>query len=264
VEKHRKKNETVLGVIPARYDSTRFPGKPLVNIGGKPMIQWVVERVSCAQLVSKVIVATDDDRIFTLIQKLGKEVVMTPKGFRSGTDRVAFVARELDAEIIVNIQGDEPFIQPQEVDLVAKILLNDREAVVGTLVKKITDVEELENPNTAKVVVDHNKNALYFSRHPIPFYRDYSQMHQWVKKHTYYKHVGIYSYRRDFLILYASWGPSILEKAEKLEQLRILERGYSIKVAETSCEPVCVDTPEDVAKVQRLLATGRISKIEES
>ena len=217
------------------------------------MIQWVAERAASSTLISRVIVATDDKRIFDTVKKFGCEVVMTPVAISSGTDRVAFVAKNLDAEIIVNIQGDEPFIEPEEIDLVAKILLDDNGAVVGTLVKKITNVEELESPNTAKVVVDGENNAIYFSRSPIPFFRDENNFEDWIEKHTYYKHVGIYSFRRDFLLQYTQWGVTALEKVEKLEQLRILEKGYKIKVAVTDFEPICVDTPEDVEKVQRFI-----------
>jgi len=245
--------KTIIGVIPARYNSSRLPGKPLVDIGGKPMIQWVAERAARAVLISRVIVATDDRRIFETVKKFGCEAVMTPSTFSSGTDRVAFVAKDIDAEIVVNIQGDEPFIEPEEIDLVARILVDDKEAVVGTLVKKITRIEELKSFNTAKVVIDEKNNAIYFSRSPIPFFRDKDNFEDWIKKHKYYKHVGIYSFRKDFLLQYAQWEPTALEKVEKLEQLRVLEKGYRIKVAETEFEPVCVDTPEDLEKVQRFV-----------
>jgi len=219
------------------------------------MIQWVIERASRADLISHVLVATDDERIFTVVKALGADVVMTPKEVPSGSDRVALAAKSVDADIVVNIQGDEPFIEPEEINQVVAILLEDREAVVGTLVKKITDVEELESPNTAKVVVNEKGNVLYFSRSPIPFFRDGKNHQDWIHRHTYYKHVGIYSYRKDFLLRFARWAPTPMERMEKLEQLRILEKGFPIKVAETDSQTVCVDTPEDLEKVRRLAET---------
>ena len=161
-------------IIPVRYESSRLPGKPLAEIGRKPMIQWVVERTMRASLISRVIVATDDERIQACVRGFGGDVMMTPKGIPSGTDRVASVASDLEVEIIVNVQGDEPFIEPDEVDQVVRILIDDDQAVMGTLVKKITDVEELENPNVVKVVVDEQMHALYFSRGIVPFVRDTS------------------------------------------------------------------------------------------
>ena len=184
---------------------------------------------------------------------------MTPKAIPSGTDRVAFVAKGRDADIVVNIQGDEPFIEPQEIDSVVQTLLNDENAVMGTLVKRITRVEELTSPNTAKVVVDRNGYALYFSRSPIPYYRDSADFSEWIQNHTYYKHVGIYSYRKSFLLDYNQWDPTPLEMVEKLEQLRVLERGYKIKVAETSSEPVCVDTPQDLERVRQMIGEELVS-----
>ncbi len=222
------------------------------------MVQWVVERARSATLVSRVLVATDDERILETVRGFGGDVVMTPREIPSGTDRVAFVVKDLDADIVINVQGDEPFIEPEEVDQVAKILLENREAVVGTLVKKITRVEELESAHTAKVVVDESGYALYFSRSPIPYFRDGRDFADWIQHRVYYKHVGIYSYRKDFLLRYAQWKPTPLEKAEKLEQLRVLEKGYRIKVAETDYEPVCVDTPEDLEKVRQLFDQGLI------
>lgn len=256
-KKLRKKN-TAVGIIPARFDSLRLPGKPLVDIGGKPMIQWVVERASRARLLSKVIVATDDQIILDRVQAFGGNVVMTPKGISSGSDRVALVARDMDADVIVNIQGDEPFIEPQEIDLVAQIVFENNQSVMGTLVKRIINVEELTSPNIAKVIIDNQFNALYFSRSPIPFCRDEKSYEIWIHNHRYYKHVGIYSYRKDFLLRYAEWEPSPLERIEKLEQLRALENGYRIKVAETEFESVCVDTLEDLIKVRQLVDSGLV------
>lgn len=224
------------------------------------MIQWVYERASQATVLSKILVATDDERIFKIVKAFGGEVMLTPKAIPSGTDRVAFVAKGLDADIVVNIQGDEPFIEPEEIDLVAEILLHDETAVMGTLVKRITQVEELTSPHTAKVIVDPSGYALYFSRSPIPNYRNSSDFFEWIRSHVYYKHVGIYSYRKCFLLDYTQWEPTPLEQIEKLEQLRALEHGYKIKVAETTAEPVCVDTPEDLQRVRRMVDKNLIDQ----
>ena len=248
-----KDKKEIIGIIPVRYESSRFPGKPLADICGKPMVQRVYERSCQASMLSTVLVATDDVRIFKIVESFGGEAVMTPKAIPSGSDRVAFVAKGQNADIVVNIQGDEPFIEPQEIDSVAQILLNDESAMMGTLVKRITRVEELTNPNTAKVVIDSNGYALYFSRSPIPNCRDSIDSSKWIQNHVYYKHVGIYSYRKSFLMDYCQWEPTPLETIEKLEQLRALEQGVKIKVAETSTEPVCVDTPEDLERVRQMV-----------
>ncbi len=253
-----KKRITAIGVIPARFDSSRLPGKPLVDIGGKPMIQWVFERACRAQLLSKVLIATDDQSIFSQVQAFDADVVMTPGRIASGTDRVAHVARDLNADILINIQVDEPFIEPREIDLVTRILMEDEQAVMGTLMKRIRNIEELTSPNTAKVVVDKQSYALYFSRSPIPFSRDKKDYETWIQGQVYYKHIGIYSYRKDFLLQYSQWESTPLEKVEKLEQLRVLENGYHIKVAETEFDTVCVDTPEDLIKVRQLIDTGLV------
>ncbi len=245
--------EKIIAIIPARYASSRFPGKPLVDLGGKSMIQRVVERVQRASLLSEVLVATDDERIVRLVESFGGKAVMTPPELPSGTDRTACAAAGRDADIVVNIQGDEPLIEPEEVDLAAAILIDDPGALMGTLVKKITRLDELENPNTAKVVLDHDRNAVYFSRSPIPFVRDVADRSRWFQAFPMYKHVGIYCYRKEFLLRFASWPPSFLEKAEKLEQLRVIEKGFRIKTAETSFEPVCVDTPADAERVRQLI-----------
>jgi 3-deoxy-manno-octulosonate cytidylyltransferase (CMP-KDO synthetase) len=244
---------SAIGVIPARYHSSRFPGKPLVDLMGKPMIQRVSERAAEARSLSRVLVATDDERIRDAVLAFGGEAVMTPSGIPSGTDRMAFVAKNLEAELFVNIQGDEPMIEPDEIDMVVRILSDDAGADVGTLVKKIDRPDELESPNTAKVVLDEAGYALYFSRSPIPYFRDGTDAGVKIRKHPYWKHIGIYSYRREFLLQYARWEPTPLERAEKLEQLRVLEMGYRIKTAETPFEPVCVDTPADAERVRNLL-----------
>lgn len=224
------------------------------------MIQWVYERSCQSRMLSKILVATDDKRIIKIVKAFGGEVVLTPKAIPSGTDRVAFVAKGLDADIVVNIQGDEPFIDSKEINLVVKLLLHDKTAVMGTLVKRVTHIQELISPNTAKVIVDKNGYAIYFSRSPIPYYRDSTDFSQWIGHHVYFKHIGIYSYRRSFLLDYAQWKPTPLENIEKLEQLRVLEYGYKIKIAETSAEPVCVDTPEDLERVREMVNGDLVSQ----
>ena len=247
-----KAYQNVVAVIPARYGSSRFPGKPLAEIAGKPMILWVSERVRRASLVTRVIVATDDERIRDCVRDSGWEAVMTPEDISSGTDRVAHAVRNLNAEIIVNVQGDEPFIEPREIDRVVLLLKEDKTAVMGTLVRRIEKPDDLVSPDTVKVVVDGAGRAMYFSRSPIPFYRDRQDISDWLSDTTYYKHVGIYSYRRDFLLRFAGWQPTVIEEIEKLEQLRALEKGYAIATAETDSEPMSVDTPEDLERVRRM------------
>jgi len=242
-----------IAIIPARYGSSRLPGKPLIELGGKPLIQWVYEGARRARLISKILIATDDERILNVVKGFGAEAVMTPNSVASGTDRIAIVATEIDADIVINIQGDEPFIEPDEVDCVAQLLSEDNQAVMGTLIKKIKKVDELDNPNIVKVVVDQEGYALYFSRYPIPYYRDSPCSSYRIQNHSYYKHIGLYSYRKEFLLKIARTHSSSLESSEKLEQLRVLENGYRIKTAETEFEPFCIDTSEDVKKAMTLL-----------
>jgi 3-deoxy-manno-octulosonate cytidylyltransferase (CMP-KDO synthetase) len=249
-----------VGVIPARYASSRLPGKPLVDLAGKPMILRVWERARLAKSLSRVLVATDDERIATVVRKAGGEAVMTSPDLPSGTDRMAAAARSIDAEIFVNIQGDEPLVEPDEIDSVVGILETDPAVSVGTLVKPITEAEELKSPNTAKVVVDGDGYALFFSRSPIPFCRDGSGPEDWIRRFGYLKHIGIYGFRKPFLLEFAGWPPGALESVERLEQLRVLERGYRIKTAVTRFEPVCVDTPEDVERVRILIAGMEATK----
>jgi 3-deoxy-manno-octulosonate cytidylyltransferase (CMP-KDO synthetase) len=221
------------------------------------MVQRVAERARRAKSLSRVLVATDDRRIFDAVLAFGGEAVMTPADIPSGTDRVAHVAKSIEADVFVNIQGDEPMIEPDEIDAVVHLLEDDSRADVGTLVKKIEDPAELESPNTAKVVLDERGYALYFSRSPIPFCRDETDPLRKIQSRTFWKHVGIYSYRKAFLLQFAQWRPTPLERAEKLEQLRVLEKGRLIKTAETRFEPVCVDTPEDAETVRILLEQYR-------
>ena len=239
----------ILGIIPSRYASTRFPGKPLAVIDGKSMIQRVYEQASKSALLSKVIVATDDSRIFEHVQDFGGNVAMTSKNHTNGTLRCWEVVEQSDGnyDIIVNIQGDEPFIDPEQIDQVAGLFKNN-EVEIGTLVKKIKSEEELFNPNVVKAVFDQQKKALFFSRQTIPFLRGIPQ-EEWITKHNFYKHIGIYAYRFDVLEKIVKLKPTELEKAESLEQLRWLENGFKINVQITEKEAISIDTPEDLLKL---------------
>lgn len=239
----------VVAIIPARYGSIRLPGKPLIDLCGKPMIQHVVEQTRQAKYVEQIIVATDDDRIANAVRNFGGNAIMTPSELRSGSDRIAYVARTLDsAAIIVNVQGDEPLIDPTMIDEAVSPLLADTTIEVGTLARRIDAQADIHNPGVVKVVVDAQGFALYFSRSPIPFVRDGSS-----EDYPMLQHIGLYVFRRDFLMQYSSWPESSLEQAEKLEQLRILENGHRIKVALTRLSSIPVDTAEDVETVRRIL-----------
>lgn len=240
-----------VAIIPARYASTRFPGKPLVDIGGKTMIQRVYDQVS--KVLDDVYVATDDQRIFDKVLSFGGKVIMTSDAHRSGTDRCyeAFTKLEDWFDVVINVQGDEPFIQPEQIEALKNCFADD-ETQIATLVKKITDkdgVEVLFNPNTPKVVIDKQNNALYFSRSPIPYKRG-SDEKNWMAEHDYYKHVGVYAYRSEVLSQIVQMPPSKLELAESLEQLRWLENGLKIKAGFTEVETVGIDTPEDLEKIK--------------
>lgn len=237
----------VIGVIPARYGSSRFPGKPLANLCGKPLIVHVYDRALKSNLLSKLIVATDDERIQSSVRTYGGETVMTRIDHQSGTDRIAEAVENLAADIVVNIQGDEPLIEPEMIDEVVMPLLEDESVWMATLKKKITSQDEMDNPNVVKVVTDKNDFALYFSRSLIPYPRKKSI------KSDFYKHIGIYAYRKEFLLKLTKLPIRCLEKVEELEQLRVLENGYRIKVAETKFDTVAVDTPEDLVKVEQLM-----------
>jgi len=242
----------VLAVIPARWASTRFPGKPLANIAGKSMIQRVLEQVNQSSCVDRAVVATDDERILHHVQQLGAEVMMTSPDHPSGTDRVAEVSRHFpEAHIILNIQGDEPFIHPQQIDLLVVTLLQSPNASIATLAKKIDQVVFLTNPNVVKVVFSKKVGALYFSRHPIPFVRGVPP-HNWLEKQDFYQHIGLYGFRRDALMDIADLPPTPLEMAESLEQLRWLEYGFQIAVGVTELETHGIDTPEDLANLSRI------------
>lgn len=238
-----------LGIIPARFASTRFPGKPLIDIGGKSMIRRVYEQASMAKSLDKVVVATDDGRIFEHVRGFGGAVVLTRADHPSGTDRCAEVALHFpEAEIILNIQGDEPFIQPEQIDLLTGILIGRRRFSIATLAKQIEDASLLHNPNVVKAVFSAKQGALYFSRQPIPFLRGLSP-EVWLQHHTFYKHIGLYGFRRQALLKVAQLAPTPLERAESLEQLRWLEHGIKIAVGVTEWETVGIDAPEDLLKI---------------
>ncbi|MEX0602120.1 MAG: 3-deoxy-manno-octulosonate cytidylyltransferase [Bacteroidota bacterium] len=248
--------QRIVAVIPARYSSQRLPAKPLIDLLGKPMVQRVYEQATRASLVGKVVVATDDERIASVVRDFGGEAILTPSSIRSGSDRVAAVALKTEGDIFVNVQGDEPLIPPAMIDEAVRTLLEDDRAVAGTLAKNIVSHEELLNPAVVKVVMDVNGYALYFSRSAVPFFRDEPQQTLWPTRMTYYKHIGIYVFRRSFLAAFARMPESTLEAAEKLEQLRILENGYSIKVGITEHDSIPIDTQEDVERVRRLLGVA--------
>jgi 3-deoxy-manno-octulosonate cytidylyltransferase (CMP-KDO synthetase) len=239
----------ILGVIPARFASTRFPGKALARIAGKSMLEHVFERAGQARYLTNVIIATDDDRIRDEAQRFSAPVRMTRSDHVSGTDRVAEVASADNAQIIVNIQGDEPLIDPAAIDAAVLSILDHTEIPMGTLKKRIEDPAEIDNPNVVKVVTNLAGNAIYFSRSTIPYLRGDEGL-------TRFKHIGLYVYRRDFLLSYSDLPIGPLEKAERLEQLRALENGYSIRVVETEYESMGVDTPEDFERVSKLYETS--------
>lgn len=241
--------KTFIGIIPARYASTRFPGKPLIDIAGKTMIQRVYEQAAKCPALSKVIVATDDNRIEEAVKKFGGEVCLTSPDHPSGTDRCAEVVEKLGlkCDAVINIQGDEPFIDPQQINLVAQCFDDDR-TQLATLIKKITQPEVLFNANSPKVTIDRNGFAIYFSRHPIPYVRG-NEERSWLGLHVFYQHIGIYGYQREVLKEITKLQPSPLEKAESLEQLRWIENGFRIKTAVTTIDTLAIDTPDDLARI---------------
>jgi 3-deoxy-manno-octulosonate cytidylyltransferase (CMP-KDO synthetase) len=246
------KNLKAIGIIPARYASTRFPGKPLVDIAGKTMIQRVYEQALKAKSLSKVVVATDDERIAGEVKRFGGEFAFTASHHQSGTDRCAEVIEQLPGfDIVINIQGDEPFIEPAQIDLLASCFTADQ-VELATLIKPIQSQESIYNPNSPKVVIDLNGRAMYFSRSPIPFIRN-SEPGVWAEKHQFYKHIGIYGYRTAALKAITQLPPSSLEIAESLEQLRWIENGFYIQTKVTDLETIAIDTPEDLLKLNKLL-----------
>lgn len=268
-----------VAIIPARFASARLPGKPLASLKGKVLIQRVYEQASSAKLIDAVFVATDDKRIFDVVISFGGKAVMTSSGHASGTDRIAEAAKNIDCEIIVNVQGDEPFIRPEMVDDTVKLLIDDPRAAISTLAKKTTNIEEILSPNVVKVVMDNEGFAMYFSRSPIPYYRDEWQGQitdyrtqntdkkslgsvLWVlgsgkdtRHQTFfcYKHIGIYGFRKEALLDFSLMGQGRLEVIEKLEQLRALASGMKIKVKETPYDTFGIDTVEDLRKAEEWL-----------
>jgi len=244
----------VIAIIPARYSSTRLPGKPLIDLCGKPMIQRVYEQTKKAKLIENVLVATDHSKIAEIVNSFGGEVILTPTNLKSGSDRIAYAAKKIGyGKVIVNVQGDEPLISPKMIDEAIAPLINDRNIKAATLVKKIVKPKDLVNPNIVKVVLDKKGYAIYFSRSAIPFYRSESNISKWHQHFTYYKHIGLYVYRRSFLLRFTSWRASALEQAEQLEQLRIIENGFKIKATITNNDSIPVDTQEDVKHVRSIL-----------
>jgi 3-deoxy-manno-octulosonate cytidylyltransferase (CMP-KDO synthetase) len=241
----------ILGIIPARYASTRFPGKPMVDIAGKSMIQRVYEQAKKCTSLTEVIVATDDDRIFNHVTAFGGVAVMTASDHQSGTDRCAEVAlQHPQYDVIINIQGDEPYIDPEQITKVAACFTS-ADVQLATLIKKIQSPEELNNPNSPKVIINKLSEAIYFSRTPLPYLRGH-EAGDWLNHYTYFKHIGIYGYRADILQQVTKLPVSSLERAESLEQLRWIENGYRIKVAETELETHAIDIPADLEKLLKL------------
>jgi len=248
----------IICVIPARFASTRLPGKPLAKIAGAPMIEWVYRRAAAVPEFSLVLVATDDLRIKHAVENFGGKVEMTPQNLRSGTDRVAYVAERHDGDIFVNLQGDEPLVVPG----VLKALVEpfaDPDVQMTTPVSIVTNPSDLSDPNKVRVVCDQSGDALYFSRALIPFMRDISEIKLWPENHIFYKHIGIYAYRKAFLIKLTQLPEGRLEAAEKLEQLRVLENGYRIRTVITNYQARSVDTEEDLARINREVAKNNIT-----
>jgi 3-deoxy-manno-octulosonate cytidylyltransferase (CMP-KDO synthetase) len=250
----------ILGVIPARYASTRFPGKVLAKIAGKPMLQHVYERASLARYLTSTIVATDDERVYQVARGFGARVRMTRSDHRTGTDRAAELASAENADLVVNIQGDEPLIDPAAIDAAILPLAHDPDIPMGTVKKLIEDPGEISDPNVVKVVTNHAGDAIYFSRCPIPYLRGTHDGHP-ATPPVHYKHIGLYIYRRDFLLQYPSLRVGPLEQAERLEQLRALENGYTIRVVETEYDSLGVDTPEDLNRVCRLFEASVVQGV---
>lgn len=242
-------NLRIAGVVPARYGSTRLPGKPLADLGGRPVVQYVYE--SAAKALAEVYVATDDDRIVDAVTSFGGRAVMTDPRHSCGSERVAEVARDLDVDIVVNIQGDEPFIDPKMIQAVVQPMLDEPDIQMSTICRRILTEDDLNNPSIVKVVRDIRGNALYFSRSLIPYPR-YDGFSAW------HEHVGLYAYRKRFLLEYVEWPATALEQTESLEQLRVLENGYDIRVVESNIGygAPCIDTPEDLVRAREYLEHG--------
>ncbi|MDO8282795.1 MAG: 3-deoxy-manno-octulosonate cytidylyltransferase [Thermodesulfovibrionia bacterium] len=248
--------QKVVAIVPARFNATRFPGKPLALLNGKPIIQHVYEQTVRAGLVSKTYVATDDKRIYDTVTGFGGEALMTSGTHATGTDRVAEAAAGLECDIVVNVQGDEPFIRPVMIDSLVEMMLKDSRASIGTLAKKITDIQEVLSPHVVKVVMDDDGFALYFSRSPIPYHRD-----EWAGLDSIrmsgsisiYKHIGIYAFKKTDLFKFTGLGESSIEMIERLEQLRALNSGMKIKVKETIYDTLGIDTADDLKRAEEWL-----------
>lgn len=241
----------IVGIIPARFASTRLMGKPLASIGGKPLIQHTYENALKSNLLNKVVIAVDDEKVAQVIKDFGGTAIMTPKDIATGSDRIANAAKQIEgAKIIVNIQGDEPFIAGEMIDQAIEPLLFDLSVQVTTLAKRIESIDELKSTSVVKVVFDYQNFAMYFSRSPIPYVRDAKTNFERITKTDIFKHIGLYAYRKEALLRFTSLEQTDLETAEKLEQLRMLENGMKIKVVETEFETLSVDTPEDLERAR--------------
>jgi 3-deoxy-manno-octulosonate cytidylyltransferase (CMP-KDO synthetase) len=242
----------ILGIIPSRYESSRFPGKPLIDIAGKSMIQRVYEQSLKSNLINELVVATDDQRIFDHVESFGGNVMMTSNAHTSGTDRCGEVVEKYtDFDIIINIQGDEPLIRPEQLDELL-VAFKNSDVKLATLIKKMSSIEDVLNPNRIKVVLDKDKNGVYFSRSPIPFIAN-TDKSEWLQKADFWKHIGIYAWRSDVLSKIIALPKTELEQQESLEQLRWIYNGYKIATVETEIETPNVDAPEDLKKVLSLL-----------
>lgn len=242
----------IIGIIPARFASTRLMGKPLADICGKPMIQHTYLSAKKSKLLDKVVIAVDDEKVFKVVKNFGAEVYMTPKECSSGSDRIALVVEQIpEAAIIVNIQGDEPFIKGKMIDEAIEPLLFDKKVNLSTLAKRITNVEEMKSSSVVKVVFDYKNFAMYFSRSPIPFAREAKTNLARIQVAEIYKHIGLYVYRREVLQKFTTLRPTDLEQIEKLEQLRFLEHGYKMKIVLTEYDTFSVDTPKDLEIARR-------------
>ena len=248
----------IVCIIPARFASQRLPGKPMLKIGDAPMIEWVYRRARKVERFDKVVVATDNQVIYDHIESIGGQAIMTPEDLPSGTDRVAYIARNINAEIFLNLQGDEPLISPEVLEKVCDVFIN-QDVQIATPVTRINSVEDLTNPNLVRVVLDHESNALYFTRAVIPYFRDLEKYEDWLANFEYYKHIGIYAYRKDFLLQLTDLKPGKLEQVEKLEQLRVLEQGYKIRTVITDYQSRSVDTQKDLSEINQFISDHHIT-----
>jgi len=232
-------------VIPARLESTRLPNKVILDIGGKPLIQRVFEQVKKSKKVSDIFIATDSEKIIKLVESFGGKAILTSSKHQSGTDRIAEAVQNLETDFIINVQGDEPLISPNLIDSLISVLENDDEVSFVSAMRKIDNLEDLDNPNCVKVITDFSQNAIYFSRSKIPFSRDNDFQ-------NYFQHIGIYGYKKDFLLKYSQLPQTVLEQTEKLEQLRAIENGFKIRMVETEYKSIGVDTLADLEKVRQI------------